>query len=109
MAWFSGGFSNQALVENLASNGLISSERVRNAMLAVCVYSTPTSPTPRTTQLTPPPPTPGRPRPLRPRRAIRRLTTVHRPRCHDLRPAHARLSLRVAAVLPEARPYDPGA
>ncbi|KAI9666221.1 MAG: hypothetical protein M1821_004156 [Bathelium mastoideum] len=35
MAWFSGGASNRALVENLASNNLITTERVKNAMLAV--------------------------------------------------------------------------
>ncbi|KAL9078602.1 MAG: hypothetical protein Q9157_002485 [Trypethelium eluteriae] len=35
MAWFSGGPSNEALVENLAHNGLINSDRVKNAMLAV--------------------------------------------------------------------------
>lgn len=35
MAWFSGGTTNAALVNNLAKNGLINSERVKNAMLAV--------------------------------------------------------------------------
>lgn len=36
MAWFSGGATNAALVNNLFKNGLINSERVKNAMLAVC-------------------------------------------------------------------------
>ena len=35
MAWFSGGATNAALVNNLAKNGLINSERVKNAMHAV--------------------------------------------------------------------------
>ena len=38
MAWFSGGSSNTALITNLAKNGLITSERVKNAMLAVCSH-----------------------------------------------------------------------
>ncbi len=36
MAWRSSGSSNAALVNNLAANGLIKSERVKNAMLKVC-------------------------------------------------------------------------
>lgn len=35
MAWMSTGSTNAALIKNLASNGLITSERVKNAMLAV--------------------------------------------------------------------------
>ena len=35
MAWMSGGSTNAALIKNLASNGLITSERVKTAMLAV--------------------------------------------------------------------------
>ncbi|KAL2058453.1 hypothetical protein ABVK25_001181 [Lepraria finkii] len=35
MAWMSSGSSNAALIKNLASNGLITSERVKNAMLSV--------------------------------------------------------------------------
>ncbi len=35
MAWMSTGSSNAALIKNLASNGLITSERVKTAMLAV--------------------------------------------------------------------------
>ncbi|KAF6241118.1 hypothetical protein HO173_000912 [Letharia columbiana] len=35
MAWMSTGSTNAALIKNLTSNGLIKSERVRNAMLAV--------------------------------------------------------------------------
>ena len=36
MAWLSSGSSNAGLINNLARNGLINSERVKNAMLAVC-------------------------------------------------------------------------
>ena len=36
MAWMSTGSTNAALIKNLTSNGLITSERVKNAMLAVC-------------------------------------------------------------------------
>lgn len=36
MAWRSSGSSNSALVHNLARNGLIKSDRVKSAMLAVC-------------------------------------------------------------------------
>lgn len=35
MAWRSSGATNEALIENLARNGLISSERVKKAMLGV--------------------------------------------------------------------------
>lgn len=35
MAWRSSGTSNEALIENLASNGLINSDRVKKAMLGV--------------------------------------------------------------------------
>ncbi|KAI7584676.1 hypothetical protein KC343_g19768, partial [Hortaea werneckii] len=35
MAWRSSGASNQALIENLASNGLITQGRVKQAMLGV--------------------------------------------------------------------------
>ncbi|KAL6721225.1 hypothetical protein ACLMJK_000327 [Lecanora helva] len=35
MAWLSSGSSNAGLIKNLASNGLITSERVKNAMLSV--------------------------------------------------------------------------
>lgn len=35
MAWMSTGSTNAALIKNLTSNGLITSERVKNAMLAV--------------------------------------------------------------------------
>ncbi|KAL9099348.1 MAG: hypothetical protein Q9163_005139 [Psora crenata] len=35
MAWFSSGSTNAALITNLAKNGLISSDRVKKAMLAV--------------------------------------------------------------------------
>ena len=35
MAWRSSGATNEALIENLAQNGLISSERVKKAMLGV--------------------------------------------------------------------------
>lgn len=35
MAWMSGGSSNAALIKNLADNGLITSERVKQAMLGV--------------------------------------------------------------------------
>ena len=35
MAWLSSGSSNVGLIKNLASNGLITSDRVKNAMLAV--------------------------------------------------------------------------
>ncbi|KAL2045781.1 hypothetical protein N7G274_002212 [Stereocaulon virgatum] len=35
MAWMSSGSSNASLIKNLASNGLITSERVKNAMLSV--------------------------------------------------------------------------
>ena len=35
MAWRSSGPSNEALIENLSRNGLITSERVKNAMLSV--------------------------------------------------------------------------
>ena len=36
MAWRCSGSTNAALVENLAANGLIRSERVKRAMLSVC-------------------------------------------------------------------------
>lgn len=36
MAWMSTGSTNAALIKNLTSNGLITSERVKNAMSAVC-------------------------------------------------------------------------
>jgi hypothetical protein len=36
MAWRSSGATNAALISNLAEHGLIKSERVRKAMLAVC-------------------------------------------------------------------------
>ena len=36
MAWRSSGASNEALIENLASNGLIRSDKVKKAMLGVC-------------------------------------------------------------------------
>jgi len=35
MAWRSSGASNEALIENLASNGMITNERVKKAMLSV--------------------------------------------------------------------------
>lgn len=35
MAWRSSGSSNAALINNLAANGLINSDRVKNAMLNV--------------------------------------------------------------------------
>jgi len=35
MAWRSSGSSNEALIENLSRNGLITSERVKRAMLSV--------------------------------------------------------------------------
>ena len=35
MAWFSSGSTNTALISNLARNGLVTSDRVKNAMLAV--------------------------------------------------------------------------
>ena len=39
MAWFSSGSTNTALISNLARNGLINSDRVKNAMLAVRALS----------------------------------------------------------------------
>lgn len=36
MAWRSSGSSNAGLINNLATNGLINSERVKKAMLNVC-------------------------------------------------------------------------
>jgi hypothetical protein len=36
MAWRSSGATNAALVENMARNGLITSSRVKQAMLRVC-------------------------------------------------------------------------
>jgi len=35
MAWRSSGASNEALIDNLAASGLITSERVKNAMKGV--------------------------------------------------------------------------
>lgn len=35
MAWRSSGASNEALIDNLAENGLITSERVKDAMKGV--------------------------------------------------------------------------
>lgn len=35
MAWRSSGYSNAALITNLVNNGLISSDRVKHAMLNV--------------------------------------------------------------------------
>lgn len=35
MAWRSSGASNEALIENLARNGLITQQRVKQAMLSV--------------------------------------------------------------------------
>lgn len=47
MAWRSSGASNQALIENLASNGLITQGRVKQAMLGVSLplYRLPFFPT----------------------------------------------------------------
>lgn len=39
MAWRSSGSTNAALIANLASNGLINSDRVKEAMLKVCSLS----------------------------------------------------------------------
>lgn len=39
MAWFSSGGSNTALINNLARNGLIVSDRVKHAMQGVCPTS----------------------------------------------------------------------
>jgi len=36
MAWRSSGGTNEALIENLSQNGLITTERVKKAMLGVC-------------------------------------------------------------------------
>jgi len=36
MAWRSSGGTNEALIENLSQNGLITTERVEKAMLGVC-------------------------------------------------------------------------
>ncbi|KAL9094828.1 MAG: hypothetical protein Q9165_002777 [Trypethelium subeluteriae] len=61
MAWFSGGSSNEALVENLAHNGLINSDRVKNAMLAVRPPRPPVLPDSQEVQLPGPRSTPLHP------------------------------------------------
>lgn len=38
MAWRSSGATNEALIANLARNGLIESDRVKEAMLKVCPW-----------------------------------------------------------------------
>lgn len=49
MAWMSSGSTNAALIKNLTSNGVITSERVKNAMLAVRPQPRPnTTPKPST-------------------------------------------------------------
>ena len=64
MAWFSSGSTNAALINNLARHGLITTDRVKNAMLGVYLTS-PTSPSsPAYTPQT------DRPRTLLPRRPL---------------------------------------
>jgi len=87
MAWRCSGSSNKELVENLFKNGLITSSRVRDAMMMVCPLPPLTSILQLLMKET------GRPRSLLSRSIVclRRLPPIYRPRSNDLSTAYARL------------------